>query len=188
MFSKKVKKVTVTCLPLKRVPSTLFVICFLLCVPVLFFACQIEKQETGDINGTWIYVYKEEGVDDYITTISINTQAKTVEYLDTYTGNIVNTPDYTSSFGVLIIQFTKYFDWDYSNWPLATSYENPEKAGKYGALYWRNLTEKTVLLSDAYEGFSHVIFTNLSDALSNFTLSKSNTYVDWGKTGAYTKQ
>jgi hypothetical protein len=134
---------------------------------------------TANLNGTW--------KDNYGTTITINTSAKTIEYSNSYKGTIENTPKYTAVNGVLIIKFTKYTDADYSNYPEVTYNENTENIGKYGALYWKDLTSNSVYMADAYTGYTHTMFGTLSEAQTNFTLDRAGNYIDWSITSPYTK-
>ncbi|MDR0443758.1 MAG: hypothetical protein LBH44_10150 [Treponema sp.] len=135
----------------------------------------MDDADTGNLNGTWSNVYE-----DWITTIKINTSAKSIEYIGAYKGTIANSPDFSAANGVLIIQFTKYWEWDSLD-------ENPDKAGKYGALYWRDLKPDSVYMADAYTGFAHTMFEKYSDAEAAFTPDNAGDYVDWSIVGIYTK-
>jgi hypothetical protein len=143
-----------------------------------------ENAATGHLNGVWI-----NNANDYITTIKINTLAKTIEYAGGYEGTIENAPDFTAANGALIIKFTKYWEWieNDGKW---TSAENPNSdcIGKYGALYWKGLTDNSVYMADAYDtSYNHVMFDKLQTALTNFTMDNVGNYVDWSIVGPYTK-
>jgi hypothetical protein len=92
-----------------------------------------------------------------------------------YEASIESITDSTAPYGVLIIKFIKYADWD--NPPATDSHAN---VGKYGALYWKDLTASSVYLADAYTGFTHALFDNLATAKANFTIDKTGDYIDWG--------
>jgi len=145
----------------------------------VFFGCQPVDEETGNLNGTWFF-----GSDPFY---KINTTAKTIEYVDNYQGNIINSPDFTAANGVLIIEFTKYFEWDYSDWPNSVSVENPDNIGKFGALYWTELKLNSVRLADYWdENFSHVLFDELTEAVEFFKIEKL-VGISWSGIAPYTK-
>jgi len=152
---------------------------------LLFAGCTEEQEDTtiGHLNGVWI-----NNSAGYITTIKIDTSAKTVEYVNSYKGDIVNAPDYTAVNGVLIIKFTKYWDMDYSSYPDITYTENTTNIDKYGALYWKGLTDNSVYMADAYDAsYNHVMFDDFSEAQTNFTIDKVGDYIDWSIVSPYTK-
>jgi hypothetical protein len=142
---------------------------------------------TANLNGEW--------KDSYGTIITINTSARTIKYmLDatnlSYEGQIVNSSDFTAENGVLIIKFTKYYDTTYDTSPpfnMTSHTENTANKGKFGALYWRDLTSISVYMADAYNGTTHVMYTTLNDAQTNFTMDKASNYINWSYTSPYTK-
>jgi len=142
---------------------------------LMFVSCA-DNESSGNLNGTW---------DDGWSPVIINSSARTIVYTGSYEGNIVNSPSYTASSGVLIIQFTKYADW--GGPAPSTSHAN---VGKYSALYWTELTAGSVRLADAYEGYNRVMFATLGEANASFTpaADKVGNYVDWGITAPYTKK
>jgi len=134
---------------------------------------------TGNLNGVW---------KDSYGTITINSSQETIKYSDNYEGTIKNSPNYTASNGVLIIQFTKYWEWQEvdGEW---VSEENPasECITKFGALYWKDLTIDSVYIADAYSGLTHTMFDTLAKAQTNFTIDKTGSYIDWSILAPYTK-
>jgi hypothetical protein len=154
-----------------------------LSVALLFSACQTEDDMAGYLDGVWINGYQ-----GYITKITINTSMKTIEYEGSYEGTIENNVDFSSVNGVLIIKFTKYWEWieNDGEW---ISAENPNSdcIGHYGALYWKGLTANSVYMADAYEGSNHIMFNDPQDAQTNFTMDKAQDYIDWSVVGPYTK-
>ena len=154
---------------------------------LLFVNCQTEIEDRGTLNGAWT-----NEAHGFITNITINTAEKTLEYEDSYKGIIANSPDFTSVNGVLIIQFTEYWEWDYSNFPDVTRNENLENIGKFGALYWKDLKSNLVYLADAYTyvpptDYIHTLFDDLEAAKRNFTLDNVGSYIDWSVVSPYTK-
>jgi len=133
---------------------------------------------TGNLNGTW---------KDSYSTVTINSSAKTIKYLNNYEGTIENSPDYTASNGVLIIKFTKYWEGDYDSYPDITYNETTDNNEKYGALYWKNLTADSVYMADAYNGLTHAMFAALAEAQANFTMDKAGNYIDWSILAPYKK-
>ena len=160
---------------------------FVLLVSLIVFSaagCTLEN-ETGDLNGTWVNIfYDSETGTEYVTKITINTLSNTIEYENSYEGEIVNSPDYTASYGFLIIKFTKYWDIDWDEYPDIKYMENTVNVGKFGALYWRELKSNSVLMADLYDGWDHVMYDDYSEANEKFKMVNS---IDWSKIGAYTK-
>ncbi|MCL2764256.1 MAG: hypothetical protein FWD40_03110 [Treponema sp.] len=154
-------------------------------IVVLFFAgCQMEPEDsTGNLHGVWINIYRDPGGEypDFETTIIIDTENKTIEYTDSYNAIIVNSPDFSSAYGVLIIQFTKYGDWGEEP---TTEHSN---AGSYGAFYWRDLGINSVRMADAYEEWNHALAGTPEEAQEKFTNDKAGDYIDWSIVGIYTK-
>jgi hypothetical protein len=139
------------------------------------------------INGTWN--------DAYNSNVTINIAAKTIVYKDNYEGTIENSPDFKAANGVLIIKFTKYWDADYTHYPNVTYTETTANNGKFGAMYWTGLTDKSVSLADAYletapYTYEHTMFNTFADAQTAFTpaADKVSIYVDWSNTSPYTRQ
>ena len=156
----------------------------------LFLGCPMEGSSgggggnntiTGNLVNTWEYVYDPGGANEFITTIKIT--KTTITYEGNYTGTIVNPPNLTTQSGVLIIQFTKYAN-NYDGNPVTTH----ANVGKYGALYWKDLSANSVYMADAYEGSTHTMFSNLQEAKTNFTLDNVGDYIDWSITSPYTKK
>jgi len=145
---------------------------------LMFVSCSNDDNSSGNLDGTWDAGYG---------TVIINTSDKTVVYTGNYEGIIVNSPNYTASSGVLIVQFTKYANW--GDPAPSTSHAN---AGKYGALYWSGLKTGSVKLADAYNQttYTHVMFNTLVEADAAFTpaADKVGTYVNWSIIAPYQKQ
>jgi hypothetical protein len=162
-----------------------FALAVMFCLSALLFTGCKEPDNSGNLNGVWR--------DSYGDIITIN--ASTIKYqysgpMDYYEGTIVNSPDFTAASGVLIIQFTEYYDFVYESSPpysLTSHTKNTANYGKYGALYWKDLTPNSVSMSDAYESGSHKIFDSLPLAQANFTMDRAGNYVDWSITSPYTK-
>ena len=158
----------------------------LLCLlAVLFMGCNAEPEDNGNLNGTW---------SDGWGTVTINTSAKTIKYENSYEGKIANSPDYAAANGVLIIEFTKYWDvtWVEVNGDWLPEAEETDKYnGKFGAMYWANLTDDSVILSDAgtggFDDYEHTMFDTLEEAKTSFTLDKAGDYAFLSGT-PYTKQ
>jgi hypothetical protein len=156
------------------------VLCF--CFGTLLFSgCTQPAQESGNLAGTWTNVSG-----GYTTTITITSD--TVTYAESYEAAIVNKPDFEAANGVLIIKFTQYADYRSD---LSTSHAN---VGKYGALYWKELTASSVSIADAYKKVnaadeypSHTMFDTLAEAQGAFTIGKVAEYIDWSITSPYAK-
>jgi hypothetical protein len=139
----------------------------------------------GWLPATWTNVSGE-----YTTIIKIT--PTTISYSDSYNdyeGIIANTPDFEAADGILIIRFTKYMDWSSGSAVLSDSHAN---VGKYGALYWKELTLTSVSMSDAYKKIneadlypSHTMFDNLDAAKATFTRDNESMYINWSITSPY---
>jgi len=140
-----------------------------------------DEDNAGNLNGTW---------SDGWGTIIINTSEMTIEYVNTYQGIISNTPNFTAAHGVIIIEFTKYTEWDYSDWPNSSSFENTENIGKYGALFWTELKSSSVRLVDFWETDAavpvHKLLNTIEEAEVFFTMDKIGD-IPWSGTSPYTK-
>ena len=162
---------------LKRAASLTFVL--FLSVGLMFVSCSADESDSGNLDGTWSYI--NAGNPQYNYDIIINTSAKTILYTGspTYEGIIANAPNgYTASSGVLIIQFTKYAGYG-EGAPSATH----ANVGKFGALYWTDLTATSIKAADAYNQttYTHVMFPTVAEANAAFTpaADKVGTYVGW---------
>jgi hypothetical protein len=113
------------------------------------------------------------------TTI-ITITPTTVSYSDSYEGIIANAPDFEASDGILIIKFTKHAEWNGESMVFSDT-----NIGKYGALYWKELTPTSVSLADAYTGFDPALFDDLSTAKANFTHDNEGMYINWSITAPY---
>ena len=155
----------------------------ILIMSLFVISCSIDDVEVGNLNGTWINLYHDPSGEypDFETIIIINTADKTVVFTGSYEANIVNSPDFSSVVGVLIIQFTKYADLGEEP---AAEHDN---VGSFAALYWRDLGINSVKLADAYEGFNRAIFNTLEEAQANFTIDRAGSYINWSIVGFYTK-
>lgn len=154
-----------------------------LCVVVgaaVLSGCDTGNPTPGILTAKWTNISG-----GYTTTITITDSS--VVYHGTYEAAIVNKPDFTASDGVLIIRFTKYADWDGEP---STTHGN---VGKYGALYWKELTASSVSLADAYKKIndtdqfpSHTMFSEIGQAQAAFTNDAVGDYIDWSITSPYT--
>jgi len=177
---------------LKRSVIALTVL-FCMSAVLVFTGCSTDPEESGDLHGTWIF-----STPGYSSFIKIDSSARTIVYEENYEGNIVNFPDYAAPNGVLIIEFTKYWEtnWDMidlegdfedmNNWT-STTEETDKYNGEFGAIYWRDLKEGSVRMADAYSGLTHVIISDITAAHTNFSPERTGEYVDWSITSTYTK-
>ena len=150
---------------------------FALFVVLLSAGCP-EQTEPGSLHGTWLSEFPND-------TFIIDTLKDFFERPNEFTGKIINSPDYDAAAGVLIIEITKYWEADLSNYPDVITTETTSNNGKFTAVYWKTLTDSSVQLSIAYEGFVHVIFETLSEAQTKFTMDRVSLYT--GYWGTYTK-
>ena len=162
----------------------------------LFLSCPMEgstggggggtsSTTSGNLVGTWSYVYDPDGPNEFTTTIRITNT--TAGYPGSWEGTIVNSPTFTATTGVLICKITKYADWATPPNPLESTHSN---VGKFCGMYWKGLSAKQVYLADAYSGYDHALFNTQAEAAAAFTpvADKVGTYVPWGITAPYTKQ
>jgi hypothetical protein len=163
-----------------RARKTRMIVVLLACAALALgmLGCKTEADEdTGNLVGTW----KSPGEWGMTYVIA----AGAIQAPDSgYEGRIENTPDLTASNGVLIIKFTKYAA-SYGGTPSDTH----ANVGKYGALYWKDLTADSVSLADAYnKDYTHSMKSSLSDAQTAFALGNMGDYIDWSITTPYQKQ
>jgi hypothetical protein len=138
-----------------------------------FSGCAMEADGGGSIYGVWKSSWGETWI---ITPMTVTR--------DTYTGTIVNAPDFGASAGVIIIKYTKkpqYYDYDLNYPPNITGGPYPPP-GDYYAIYWKELTAASVELADAWNipDFSHngaPETKTLNDAEKKFTLDNVALYV-----------
>jgi hypothetical protein len=155
---------------------------FCLSTALLFTSCEPEQNDSGNLNGLWSSQY-----DGY----EINTKTNKIYYLDNYEADIVNSPDYSASNGVLIIKFTSYFEvvYDNTDWSVISEGWTDAYNGKFGAVYWIELTSNSVKMANAYdsETWEHSMYNSLPEANAAFTpyQDKAGNFVSqWG---TYTK-
>ncbi|MDR2096012.1 MAG: hypothetical protein LBP76_10925 [Treponema sp.] len=153
-----------------------FALCLVMGMAV-FSGCDLDGDDTGNLAGTWTNV-----AGSYVTTITITNN--TVVYSGSYEATIENAPDFEATNGVLILKFTKYVDWSTDEAILKDDHSN---VGKYGAMYWKELTASSVSLADAYTGTTHVLVDDWSTAQTTFTNDAVDTYINWSITSPYTK-
>ena len=153
-----------------KVKRFLFIGFTLLTLTAILSGCNSDPDSSGNLNGTW---------DDGYATMTINTSTKKVEYENNYHGDIVNSPNYKNAYGIIIVKFTKYWEGDFSNYPDVTYTETGSGNGKFGAIYWKELNDKTVLISDAYLSGIHTMFATLEEAKAEFTWDKEGNYAFW---------
>ncbi|MDR1029984.1 MAG: hypothetical protein LBL76_03825 [Treponema sp.] len=162
----------------------LFGLCLVLGAAVFFSGCKTdEEDDTGNLVGKWENVYHDPNgaYPDFTTIIEIT--GETVVYTGSYEATIANEPDFETSYGVLILKFTKYAT-DYDGNPVATH----ANVGKFGALYWKDLTDSSVSLADAYKDYVHQLVDTLDTAKTTFTNDKIGDYIDWSGTSPYNKK
>jgi hypothetical protein len=140
-----------------------------------------EEDSAGNLVGHWQNI-----ADDYTTNIRIT--ANTVVYEGNYEAEIANEPNFEAEYGVIIVKFTKYWTSDYTNYPEVTTFEDAEKVGLYSALYWKELTDSTVMMADAYTGNNHEIVDGLQEALETFPNVAADAYVNWSYVSPYNKK
>jgi len=125
------------------------------------------------LNGTW------ESYDSY----TINTSSKKIDYND-FKADIVNSPNYGAKSGVLIIQFTWYYEIIYDeNWEIVSEGETDNYNGKYGAIYWTDLTSDSVKMANAYDTttWEHAMYDTIEEANANFTIDSTGDFISqWG--------
>ena len=154
----------------RKIARNVFFLFAVLCFSavLLFTGCDTKPDdEPGILTGIW--------TDEWVNVIISDS---TIKYGDSYEGNIVNSPDLKAKNGILIIKFTDYVDvW-------GTGEVVPENINKYGALYWTNLTDKSVNMSDAGTGgmsdYEHTMFETKAEAEAEFTLDKAGVYASLG--------
>jgi hypothetical protein len=167
----------------KRAGVFALFVMFCLSTAFLFTGCSTGNDPVvGTIDGTWIW----DDTPAYAYRYIINLSAKTIEYkgqgaMFPYEGAIEYNSNPTADSGVVIIKYTKYADW--GDVP-STTHAN---AGKYGALYWTELTVGSVRMADAIDldgSFDHVLKNTSSEATAAFTppADKVGVYVGWGNT------
>ena len=144
-------------------------------IALFITACPEAPIEPGALEGKWVN-------ESYGYTTIINITGSNVVYEGSYEADIANSTDFNGSYGVIIVKFTKYADWGEEPTTTHTS------VGKYGALYWKDLTESSVSMADAYEGYTHVVFNTLQEAESTFTIDAVGSYINWSITSPYAKQ
>jgi len=144
----------------------------------LIFGCT-EPEENGSLNGTWSSNY-----DSY----KIDKSTKKIEYVGNYKADIVNSPNYEAGSGILIVKFTWYFETIYDeNWDVVSEGATDVYNGKFGAVYWKDLTDSSIQMADAYDTatWSRAMHDTLDEAKVNFTSDKTGNYIStWG---SYTK-
>jgi hypothetical protein len=130
--------------------------------------------DRASLIGTWKSSFNETWI---ITPTTVTT--------DTYTGTIVNNPNFTASAGVIIIEYTlpkpKYYEYD-TNPPygiingIISGPINPP--GDFYAIYWKELTAGSVELANAWNisdmtpaGAPET--TTLGEAKTKFTLDNA---------------
>ena len=91
-----------------------------------------------------------------------------------YKGNIRFVSNYSSSSGIIIIEYTQ-------------GVSDPGKS--FAGIYYRNLTNSTVQLANAINpDYSPADTATLNEAKTKFTRNKMDTYVSWGVVQPYTKK
>jgi hypothetical protein len=133
-----------------------------------------DTKDTGKLIGEW----------KLGDAVSYKITGTTVEYVGNYKATIENSPDFDAATGVLIIKFTEYTKFDYSNYPDVTTASDPTMVGKYSGLYWKDLDSDSVYLADAWktEGTSviHAIESEKTLALTTFAVGNYANFGLWG--------
>jgi len=148
---------------------------------ILLLAGCDDVPQPGALDGTW---------KDSYNTVKIDTVAKTIDVtslISPYKGTIENgSSDFSDASGVLII---KYTECNYTEYGTSTTHNN---TGKYGAMYWTELTSTSVKMADACtaDWSNFEVFNTLSEAKTAFTpvADKVIDYVDWSIISPYIKQ
>ena len=174
--------------------SVFVLLAVVLSTALLFTGCKTDEDDPppGALHGTWHYINTYDENHNY--DIVINTKTKTIEYTGSWGGKIKNSPNYDATEGVIIIEFTWYYETIYdSNYPYGIISEGETEAynGKFGALYWNERTDASVKFADAYDAYwNHAMFDTLAEAQADFTWDKNTTYVSmgWDGIGTLTKQ
>ncbi|MCL2270230.1 MAG: hypothetical protein FWC24_02690 [Treponema sp.] len=143
---------------------------------LFFTGCKTDSDDPGALNGTW------SSYDSYV----INTSTNKIEYVGNYKADIVNSPKYDAATGVLIIRFTWYletiYDWN-PPYDSVSQTEREDYNGKFGAVYWKDLTAGSVQMADAYDTatWGHAMYDTIEEAKTNFTIDRTADYVSmWG--------
>ncbi|MDR2479665.1 MAG: hypothetical protein LBD48_10185 [Treponema sp.] len=100
----------------------------------------------------------------------------------TFTGDIVNTPDFSATDGVIIIKYRA----DDKPDP-ATSMGLTAPSGDFFGIYWKSLSSSSVSLANSYKA-GGTEETSLSAALAAFTLDNVGTYVSWAGVTAQSRK
>jgi hypothetical protein len=160
-----------------RAKRFLYVGLVLLVMAAVIVGCDSGSDEDADLNGLWVSDF-----DGYV----INTKADKIYYLDNFSADIVNAPDYSATSGVLIIEFTSYYEIEYDeDWEVVSEGWIEDNNGKFGAVYWIELTADSVKMANAYdtETWEHSMYDTKSEAEAAFTpyQDKSGDFVSqWG--------
>ena len=169
---------------------SVFALCVLVCLSAALFltGCPIDDEDSVSLNGLWVLSSNP--------TYVINTSANTIQHFAMggggYSGTIVNNPDFTATSGVLIIRFTQYLEPEWNaDWTAVVDiiFNPPNTVGRYGALYWRNLSYNSVITADYWDfsaGAVHVMFPTQAEAVAFFTTERGNE-IDWSRIAPNTR-
>jgi hypothetical protein len=147
----------------------------ILILSIIFTGCKTDPDDDPvtdklheGLHGTWSHVNDNS---DWSYDITINNTSRTIEYTGSYKGYI-ETSHYGQTSGVLIIRFTEY----------SAEWANGDEVGMFGALYFIELTNSSVIMADAYTGWDHTMFPTLIEAIQAFMpyQDKAGDFVDWG--------
>jgi hypothetical protein len=151
----------------------------LLCLALALAGCDHESPDEGGVlTGNWKYSFEYGGI-DYVTEIKIT--GSTVEFTDSfcsYKANIVNSPNFEESYGVLITEFTEYSG-------------EPNYNGKFGAMYWKGLSSNSVYLAEVWSSGGSIPTRTTSDDLNAaktaFPKDGGSAIIDWSILSPYSK-
>jgi hypothetical protein len=165
---------------------------FCLSATLLFTGCKTDSNddEKYSLNGTWVY-NSDYGSEKYI----IDTNAKTLEYEGNFKGKIHETTYFTSSSGVIIIEYDvdgKPEYWDYSNFPEVEGPYPP--LGDFLGIYFINLSATSVQLANASDAtytdsYYRCEAASLNEAKTKFTADNVDLFIfDWSYVQPQVKQ
>ena len=117
------------------------------------------------IEGTWVSTYGEKYVISGSEVKNYYTDSATKEFKLTYTGNSVEIKELTDTTGYIYMKYTRSAnaDWTYS--------ETAPDVGKWYALYYFELADKSVKISGAAKTGGKTSCATLDEAKTEFTVA-----------------
>ncbi len=132
--------------------------------------CKQQVSDSKYIFGTWRNTYAT-GTSDYsITSTTLDNRGTTsngTEYLS-YAGDSLQIFESTDSEGIIFIKFTRAAD---SNWNYVTDASLAPDIGKWYAISYKELTERSVKISGAYKAGGKTSCDTLEKAKEEFTVA-----------------